>query len=226
MKRKKHGMAPGQYKRTELCSTALGHHVIYHKRTHLKEALLSYGSNVHDSDAVQSALYTAQQQLNKQLFIALEKKKVPLIARLLKQGADVNAIQGGLAPLHIAIMQTNTELVAFLLTHGANVNTVGPYKNTPLHMAVLQATPEEFDIIELLLIAGANVNVQNELGQTPLHFHKHIPKPLYRDIAKCLLKAGAHIHTLDIKGNRPFDTLSPSVRNELIQFALNARFGR
>lgn len=229
MKRKKIGASTGpHYSGGQVCSSILGKQIIYHKQTltQINEAPLTTDSDLQSSHKLHDALHSAQQKLNAALFAAIDRKHIPQIARLLQQGADCNAVRDGLSPIHIAVAQENPELVAFLLTHGASLDKTGPYGNTPLHEAALKSNEKKLNIIEILIIGGANVNKQNELGQTPLHFHKSNEPETYKKLAALLLRAGAQLHLTDIKGNAPFDTLEPSLRDELVALALRCRFDR
>ena len=220
---KNSAIAPAQ-----LCSTVLGQRVLYHKKTAalVTEKPLQPESDLNRSNRVHAALFTAQEKLDTALFDAVRKKRIPLIARLISQGADVNAMRDGLSPLYWAVMHSSIELVACLLAHGANPNIAGPYGNMPLHEAALNLTPTKLKIADVLLIAGAQVNAQNDLGQTPLHFHKNSSPILYEKMAHLLLKAGANLHLTDIKGNEPLAKLSKERRDALIAFALFCHFDR
>lgn len=220
MKRKDLGiMAPAQ-----LCSTVLGQKIVYHKKTfrEVTETPQHIKKDVRVSAKVSAALHGAQKNLNDSLFTAVTEKNIPLIARLIKQGADVNTLhKDGLSPLHWAVMHKDLGLVACLLSNGADPNVRGPYKNTALHEAALQADRIKLKIVEVLIVAGANVNAQNKLGQTALHFHKSNDPAIYYKIAQLLLRAGAHLHLVDIKGNEPFHTIQDQkLKAELMRMAL------
>eukprot|EP01046_Picozoa_sp_COSAG06_P070621 COSAG06_NODE_19829_length_820_cov_1.643551_1_plen_82_part_10 len=58
------------------------------------------------------------------------------IARLVREGANVNAVDGnGNTPLHNAAISGHAEAVEALARAGAEVNAVNQYGNTPLHLA-------------------------------------------------------------------------------------------
>lgn len=229
MKRKKNSV-PGvpHYSGSQVCSDILGQHVVYHKKSiaQVNEAPLTPETDLHSSHRLHDALHDAQQKLDSALFAALEKQAIPQIARLLQQGADIDAVRDGLTPLLWAINQEDLELVAFLVTNGANLNKRGSYGNTPLHEASLNTSEEKLKVVEMLVVAGVNVNAQNELGQTPLHFHQSNEPGMYRRLAELLLRGGAQLHHADIKGNEPFDRLEGDIKDELITLALRCRFDR
>ena len=224
MKFKKNtGVAPAQ-----LCSTVLEQRVVYTKKTAAAatEKPLNTNSDLQRSLQVSDALLSAQEKLDTALFDAVMQKRIPLIARLISQGADINAMRDGLSPLYWAVMHSNIEMVACLLTNGANPNFTGPYGNTPLHEAALSLTPTKLKIADVLVIAGTQVNMQNDLGQTPLHFHKNSPEDLYTSLAQILIKAGASLHLRDVRGNEPLELLEKKRRDALIRFALFCHFDR
>jgi ankyrin repeat protein len=89
------------------------------------------------------------------------------VRTLLKQGADVNAIQGdGVTALHWAAMKGDPELANMLVTAGGNVRAktrFGGY--TPLHVASELGSAS---VITTLLKGGADVNATTNTGATPL----------------------------------------------------------
>ena len=110
-----------------------------------------------------------------------------LVARLLAEGADVNARDKSVSwatSLHVAAAKNHREVAELLLAHGAEVNAKDGNGLTPLHVA---ADRTSADVLKLLLANGAEVNVQvtNTIqfpligilgsievrsGVTPLHF--------------------------------------------------------
>lgn len=80
------------------------------------------------------------------------------IKRLLADGADVNAIENGLAPVHIAASGGNVEIAALLINGGANVKAMTMHGWTPLHYAVWNGN---LKILELLIDSGAIARLQD-----------------------------------------------------------------
>ncbi len=89
------------------------------------------------------------------------------VAALLKQGADVNAVDStGMGALHEASAAGGYRTVELLLSHGADPNTRDSLGWTPLH----EASAGGWDVTaEVLLRHGANANVVDSRGTTPLH---------------------------------------------------------
>ncbi len=89
------------------------------------------------------------------------------VRALLKQGADVNAVQGdGVTALHWAAMKGDAELAQMLLVAGGNVRAktrFGGY--TPLHVAAEYGSAP---IVQALVRVGADANVATNTGATPL----------------------------------------------------------
>jgi uncharacterized protein len=61
---------------------------------------------------------------------------------LLAAGADVNAGEGGNAPLHGAAMFGRTQMAKWLISHGANVNGADYEGKTPLKIALAHGDEE------------------------------------------------------------------------------------
>lgn len=87
--------------------------------------------------------------LNK-LFRAIEKDDLLQVARLIREGADVNARTKG---------QSTVSGVIFSIPYGAG--------STPLHAAALLGHD---DIARYLLERGAEINTRNNEGHTPLDY--------------------------------------------------------
>jgi len=89
---------------------------------------------------------------------------------LLKQGADVNEVQGdGMTALHWAASRGNLAATRMLVSAGARLDPVTRNGNyTPLHLAAQNGRAET---VKALLAAGANVNATTSSGgASALHF--------------------------------------------------------
>jgi ankyrin repeat protein len=89
---------------------------------------------------------------------------------LLRQGADVNEVQGdGMTALHWAASRGNLAATRMLVSAGARLDPVTRNGNyTPLHLAAQNGRAEA---VKALLAAGANVNATTSSGgASALHF--------------------------------------------------------
>ncbi len=89
---------------------------------------------------------------------------------LLKQGVDVNEVQGdGMTALHWAASRGNIAATRMLVSAGARLDPVTRNGNyTPLHLAAQNGRAET---VRALLAAGANVNAMTSSGgASALHF--------------------------------------------------------
>jgi len=211
-----------------LCSSVTGQQMVYVRRSlrEVTEGPLSPKTDVLGSPKVQSALYAAQNTIDEALFSAVQNKRIPqTIARLLAQGANINAVRDGLSPLFIAILNKDLAIAAFLITQGAAPHLRDEYGNSALHIIATRLSKKTLDIAQLLIIAGAEINAQNTLGQTPLHLHGK-GGALYKQFAQLLIKHGARLDLIDIRGNEPFSLLPEKTKEELMRFALFSLFDR
>jgi len=78
-----------------------------------------------------------------------------------------NLGQHGQTALFQAIRKYDLEAFEWLLAKGANVNARDRWKQTPLHIAVMEGRA---DMVERLSREGAEVNAKNYKGRTPLYF--------------------------------------------------------
>ena len=89
------------------------------------------------------------------------------VRQLLKQGADVNAVQGdGVTALHWAATRGDAEMASMLLVAGANhraATRFGGYQ--PLHVAAERGSAT---VVRALVTAGADANATTARGTTPL----------------------------------------------------------
>ncbi|MDB4681224.1 ankyrin repeat domain-containing protein, partial [bacterium] len=82
-------------------------------------------------------------------------------------GTDVNAQNGGRAPLIEAANGNNKEIVELLIANGADVNEKRSDGWTPLHGATTVGLKE---VVELFIAESADVNAQMVDGSTPLNW--------------------------------------------------------
>lgn len=93
---------------------------------------------------------------------------LPVVALLLRHGADVNATdtKQHWTALHFASRDRQAPIVAALLEAGASVEVADSFGNTPLWRAVMGKVvgPE---VVKHLLAAGANPDSVNSTGVSP-----------------------------------------------------------
>jgi ankyrin repeat protein len=94
--------------------------------------------------------------------------------------------------------------MTLLLNAGADVNATNCGDNTPLHLAVLNASVESSRIV---IEAGANVNAFNIRGNTPLHsvfasaYTNVVNVVKQYECAELLIKAGADPNITNYSGH-------------------------
>ena len=157
-----------------------------------------------------------------------------IVALLLEQGADVNALKeyGGTA-LHEAAEEGHESIVALLLEQGADVNALKEYGGTALHEAALRG---HTGVVTLLLEQGVDVNALDEKGRTALHGaarggHESIvalllekgarpvqSESMDEDFARFLTEAKIVSGTLDVEVVKQIDAFLKSGANPNVTF--------
>lgn len=99
---------------------------------------------------------------------------LPQVQRLVREGADIEAIDSwdDRTPLLVAVSNNYPEIVEFLLESKADPNVQDHFRcgaDTPLHEAVKQSSAR---ILKLLLASGADPDAQNAERLTPLELAK------------------------------------------------------
>lgn len=92
---------------------------------------------------------------------ATRNGNVEEVKKALAEGADVNAIQDGLAPLLIAASSGNEEIATLLINGGANVTAMTMRGWTALHYAVWNGNMK---MLELLIDSGATKRLEDANG--------------------------------------------------------------
>ena len=129
------------------------------------------------------------------LFFALEKGDIELVAQMLSFGVDPDARdENDLTPLISVATRSKyqkrkqeiaAEAAKLLLTHGANPDLTTSHGETALHRAAGTGSTE---VAITLIEAGADINMSTENGQTPL---LAAVQKKHNNIAQALLAAGA-----------------------------------
>ncbi len=129
--------------------------------------------------------------LDRELFAAAAFGQNERIVKLLKKGANVNAVfpSTGETPLHHAASQGKLDAVKILLSHGANINTksYGLTPGTPLDDAIHQ---NQYQVIKYLLKNGAKTDIEG-FGGFPLTVAIQQKK---LNVVKLLVEHGADVN--------------------------------
>ncbi len=135
-----------------------------------------------------------------QLYLMCQKGDTSRVKQLIKQGANVNAINNeGDAPLHWACMGGHIGVVSWLIKKRASVNALNNKRETPLHWACMGSHTE---MIKLLIKQGANVNIARyNDGATPLYCA--CMGGAAEEIIKLLIEHGANVNTACEDGLTP-----------------------
>jgi ankyrin repeat protein len=103
------------------------------------------------------------------LHYAIEHNRIGIVALLLANGANVNAIDKKAdTPLHYAANAGHKDILAILLDQTFLVNMQNKNGDTPLHLA---CKGSHYEIIEPLLARFADSTIENVHEQTPLMVH-------------------------------------------------------
>ena len=92
---------------------------------------------------------------------------------LIKNGADINKIYQGLAPLHLVMLNPQsggTKLLQYLIDKRADINIKADDGSTPLFIANYANNKEA---VKLLLSVGADPNIKNNDGQLYYQYTDH-----------------------------------------------------
>lgn len=102
------------------------------------------------------------------LHYAAASGRVDEVARLLGEGADVNAQDdNGWSPLHFAAQANSAGATTALLEAGADPGLRDSYGNTPLWRAVFESRGDG-SVIAALRSAGADPQAANDSGVAPV----------------------------------------------------------
>lgn len=125
------------------------------------------------------------------LFGAVYRQEFGQISELLKQGTDINIVDGdGRTALVHAILadKPSSEMIVYLVSLGANVNLSDKGRRwSPLHFS---ARDQSVPISEILLKNGAVVDAKDSNGNTPLWRAIMSATPDI-DLLQLLLRSGA-----------------------------------
>jgi uncharacterized protein len=134
------------------------------------------------------------------LHLAAQSDNVDAAARLVREGADVKAVNRyGVMPLNLAATNGSARMIQLLLKAGADPNAALPGGETVLMTA---ARTGKVDAVQALIAAGANVNAkESKRGQTALMWAAAEGNV---ETVEALIKAGADVHGRLDSGYTPF----------------------
>jgi ankyrin repeat protein len=143
--------------------------------------------------------YAQTSAANTALHRAVESGDAAEVARLIRGGADIRAINRyGAAPISLACARGNAQIVEQLLHAGADANTALPEGETCLMSA---AGTGSLQTVRALLVRGANVNaVESWRGQTALMW---AAAEGHASVVDALLESGADVHARSKAGFTP-----------------------
>ncbi len=140
---------------------------------------------------------------------------LPIVAALLKLGADANVKDGGgHTPLYSAANECRGggPVVRALVQAGAKVDACDGVKRcTALHMAARRG---DVEVAGALLECGADIEARDSLGETPLRRAVNCGKT---DVAALLLAKGADPHSVGSKGLTPLSAARTGEMRGLLQ---------
>ena len=136
--------------------------------------------------------------LNTNLAIAASKGYVNEIHRLIRKGADVNAIDYiGASPIIYAVANMQDASVTALLSYHAKTDFLTNESESPLHIAAKLGLA---GIAEILIRSDADINIRDRYGCTPLHYAAAYDYITTTDV---LIYYGAAIDNTDNQGTTP-----------------------
>ena len=119
------------------------------------------------------------------LMIAAFNANVPLAAKLIEQGAEIN--RPGWTALHYAAAAGCDAIVKNLLENAAYIDAESPNKTTPLMMAVRGS---HLTTVRLLLEEGADPTLKNERGLSALDLAEAQSQQQLISLLRNFLKSG------------------------------------
>ena len=158
----------------------------------------------------------AQDQSSTQsLFAAIERGSVSDVERLLRAGANANAVDSdGTPAVMSATLFGNPRMMQVLLDHGADANRAGPAGATALMWAI-----PDLEKIRLLLARDADVNARSETQRTALLVAASYPGTV--DLLRRLIEKGADLRAQDRGGATALSLAIRSSDVEVVRFLVD-----
>ena len=136
------------------------------------------------------------------LMQAVLEDKLVIVSRLLRSGADINAVDHtGKTALHHAAQSASPLMMRLLLLHKPKIDIANKQGETALMLALAQSEVKPFQAY-FLLEAGADANLQAKDGNTALHLAIKSPTELFEKV----LAASENINCRNTKGITPLMT--------------------
>ena len=149
--------------------------------------------------------------LNQFLHEAIEENDIDVVASVLRQGAKLSELSGGISPLYRACTNGNSEMVRFLLCNGAVASQKNQLPSYP-RMAVFEEHGEEInnatpidaavslgniELVTLLIDYQSPFDEPDHFGRTPLF---RAVQNGNQELALLLIRKGANINVNDCFG--------------------------
>ena len=148
-------------------NTVLHYTCLYKDLETLKLILNSKKKNIHNKKNIFD-IDIKNEEEKTPLFIAIKKKYFDIANLLIKNKANINAIDcNGSTFLHLAVIEYDLEFIKNLLSFGININQLDIYGNSALHIAVWK---ENIECIKILIKNKADVNLQCISGFFPIDY--------------------------------------------------------
>ena len=164
------------------------HLAVSHQNLEMAKYFLARGANVNVRDMQERT--PLNYLLNKGYVIQL-----PMIAFLIKNGADVEAQDRvGRTPLQNAVIFSHNPIVDFLLQNGANINSRGTSGRTVLHRVVALQKIRSIDTVKFLLERGADPRLGTpDFCDLPLHDLADVPRDEYEQFTDTILTIARYL---------------------------------
>lgn len=161
----------------------------------LSQSIERLTQSIDTSEYVPMHFYNA---LDINLMIAASKGYSSEVIRLIKMGADVDAVTDqGVTPLILAVLGFKAQTVSTILSFEPDIDKFTAYNENALLIAVKN---NYFEISEILIRAGANINIGDRYNATPLHYASIYG---YSDLADMLIYYDADLNARTSDGSTP-----------------------
>jgi ankyrin repeat protein len=158
------------------------------------------------------AAVSAQADTIPALVSAIQRGSASEVERLLKAGANANAVDGeGVPVLMTATLFANADMLELLLARGADPNRTGPSGATALMWAV-----PDVEKTQRLIAHGADVNARSDTDRTALLVAASYPSTV--NVIRLLLDHGADLRAEDRGGSTALSLAIGSGSIDVVRF--------